>query len=35
LRTSCVFEFMVLLPIPSGHLHGTTGNPANARFGLW
>jgi len=24
-----------LLPIPSGHPHGTTGAPINARFGQW
>lgn len=33
-RTSCVFEFMVLLPIPFGYAQRTTEGPMNTRFGL-
>ncbi len=34
-RTSCVFEFMEIIPICSGHPHGTMERPMNARYGRW
>ena len=34
-RTPDILEFIKILPIPSGHPHGTTEGPINARFGRW